>query len=243
MLECEKYLDDLSAYADEFLSPDESPALMAHLDDCPDCQKRLEAFRAMGAAFSEMDDAPPDTLVPGVMYKLSLEKKSSARGRIAFRGFTAFAAVAAAALLLLLNPQKIQPPPSQESGSPETMMSARGATPAPAPSFAFDAGMASFGVELDGAAPNAVIDDSSKAQLSAAVYYTTLAVPADRLADLNQSYRNVAGDLCVPAEDLTALLEEWREDGIEIAWDGTVQNAAATEVLLVPMEEPAPASN
>ncbi len=96
MTDCEKYLELMSAMLDGELSGEQEAELLTHIDTCTECKRVYNAFKGISGALTEELVAPPDTLVKGVMYKISNRKKSERR--FAFGRFTALAACLALAL-------------------------------------------------------------------------------------------------------------------------------------------------
>ncbi len=72
---CENYQEALSLSADGLLDEAGQQALEAHTAVCPDCAARLEAFAALRDAMAGWEEIPPDTLTPGILYKLDLESR------------------------------------------------------------------------------------------------------------------------------------------------------------------------
>ena len=97
MRDCENYTELAALLADGLLSAEEEASLRGHAASCAACQKRLEEYAAIHDALRGAVK-PPDTLVPGVMYKLSLPKERTGLRRFMPRGF----ALAAACLAILL---------------------------------------------------------------------------------------------------------------------------------------------
>lgn len=101
MSDCDRFSELANLSADGLLSDSESAALAAHLELCPDCRRRAEAAAAMSDAFGALMADPPDTLAPGIRYKLSLEPTAQPRWRRFLpRGLTAAAACVVVLLLL-----------------------------------------------------------------------------------------------------------------------------------------------
>lgn len=88
----------ISAGVDGELSEEDSAALHAHLDACPDCRRVYDAFQCIGDAVRDDLVEPPELLAKGVMHKVrSMERGDSPR-RFAFGKFTALAACLAVVL-------------------------------------------------------------------------------------------------------------------------------------------------
>lgn len=98
MIPCEDYLESISLLADGCLEGDAARSLEEHLAVCPECSARLEAFSALRETMSGWEETPPDTLAPGILYKIGLEKKA---GRsVLWRRLAPLGAVAAVLLLV-----------------------------------------------------------------------------------------------------------------------------------------------
>jgi hypothetical protein len=97
---CEEFLEAISLSADGLLEEPAQSELAAHLADCPACAARLEAFRALGAVMPSLSEAPPDTLVPGVLYKIDAEARRPMPSRRRLISLGAVAAVLAVVLIL-----------------------------------------------------------------------------------------------------------------------------------------------
>jgi len=91
---------DIGALADGFLDEAEAAPIREHIQSCPDCASLYRDLCRVHDALSGDFDDPPDTLVPGVMYKIKLHSKG--QKRLSFGWFTAAAAVLA--IVLLANP-------------------------------------------------------------------------------------------------------------------------------------------
>ncbi|MDR1736705.1 MAG: zf-HC2 domain-containing protein [Oscillospiraceae bacterium] len=104
MEDCGKYIELAALLPDGELSKAEEDELMRHAAECDECAARIREYGAIHNAMREDFAKPPDTLVPGVMYKLGLPEYSRAarKGlrRFAPRGFTLAAACIAAIILL-----------------------------------------------------------------------------------------------------------------------------------------------
>jgi len=58
-MECEGIKELLSAFLDGELTEEESSAVRAHLERCPDCRKEIEAFRKVSALYRDLEDPEP----------------------------------------------------------------------------------------------------------------------------------------------------------------------------------------
>lgn len=82
MRDCEKYLDMISAYADDELNNDEKAELEAHLAVCEECRSLLDAYREISNEMAFDTEEVPEGFSKGVMKKVSsYEKNVTARVR------------------------------------------------------------------------------------------------------------------------------------------------------------------
>lgn len=98
---CEQYIELAALLADGELSVEEEAVLREHAASCPACQKRIAEYAAIHQALRDSSVTPPDTLTPGVMYKIRLEQGKPKAKRFLPRGFTLIAACAAAVILIV----------------------------------------------------------------------------------------------------------------------------------------------
>ena len=96
-MNCENALELMNRELDEALTPEESAALQAHLDSCPDCRETRRQLHELDALLQESELEPPAALHDGVMQAIRQEKKQRSR-----RAWVPAAAIAAAAALVLL---------------------------------------------------------------------------------------------------------------------------------------------
>lgn len=96
-MNCENALELMNRELDEALTPEESAALQAHLDACPDCRETRRQLHELDALLQESELEPPAALHDGVMQAIRQEKKQRSR-----RAWVPAAAIAAAAALVLL---------------------------------------------------------------------------------------------------------------------------------------------
>jgi hypothetical protein len=121
---------EIGALADGFLDESEAAPIRAHMESCPECTSLYRDLRRIHDALSGDFDTPPDTLVPGVMYKVSLHKKG--RRHLPFGWFTA--AAAALAVVLLSGPlQEWFGFQRSQDAAPEAALFDAGIPPAAAP--------------------------------------------------------------------------------------------------------------
>ena len=96
-MNCENALELMNRELDEALTAEESAALQAHLDACPDCRGTWRQLHELDALLQESELEPPAALHEGVMREIRQEQKRKPR-----RAWLPAAAIAAAAALVLL---------------------------------------------------------------------------------------------------------------------------------------------
>ena len=96
-MNCENALELMNRELDEALTAEESAALWAHLDACPDCRETWRQLHELDALLQESELEPPAALHDGVMRAIRQEQKRKPR-----RAWLPAAAIAAAAALVLL---------------------------------------------------------------------------------------------------------------------------------------------
>ena len=111
---CREWRESLGAQALGHLSPEESAALDAHIEGCPDCRAELEALSSVARLMPLADPehigaapaTPPPSLARRVFSKIAAERRAARRRRwrIGLATSGATAAVAAAALLIFVLP-------------------------------------------------------------------------------------------------------------------------------------------
>lgn len=87
-MDCEKYLEIMSAMIDGEVSEDEQKELMLHIKNCKACKSAYDAFTAISAELSELVEAP-ENLCKNVMSEV---KKTKKRPRPHFIRYGAIAA-------------------------------------------------------------------------------------------------------------------------------------------------------
>ncbi|MDR0294047.1 MAG: zf-HC2 domain-containing protein [Oscillospiraceae bacterium] len=65
-------IENLSAFIDGELPEESAVHVRAHLEHCPSCRALADDFAALKDGFAALETKPPDTLAPGVMYKIGL---------------------------------------------------------------------------------------------------------------------------------------------------------------------------
>ena len=91
-MNCENALELMNRKLDEALTKEESAALQAHLDACPDCRETWRQLHELDALLQESELEPPAALHDGVMQAIRQEQKKKPR-----RVWLPAAAIAAAA--------------------------------------------------------------------------------------------------------------------------------------------------
>ncbi|MBR6950104.1 MAG: zf-HC2 domain-containing protein [Oscillospiraceae bacterium] len=107
MKTCEAVREDLSAWLDGELEPERKAETLAHAETCEECRSFLETCRLVSEDLRNQAPPVPDTLIPGVMARLSGERQTAlpeaGAGRKADRGkYRRIAAWACAAAVLAL---------------------------------------------------------------------------------------------------------------------------------------------
>mgnify|MGYP002614805481 CR=1 FL=1 len=95
-MNCENALEFMNRELDEALTAEESAALQAHLDACPDCRETWRQLHELDALLQESELEPPAALHDGVMRAIRQEQRKPRRA------WLPAAAIAAAAALVLL---------------------------------------------------------------------------------------------------------------------------------------------
>ena len=95
-MNCENALELMNRELNEALTPEESAALQAHLDACPDCRETWRQLHELDALLQDGELEPPAALHDGVMRAIRQEQRKPRRA------WLPAAAIAAAAALVLL---------------------------------------------------------------------------------------------------------------------------------------------
>ena len=74
-MNCENALELMNRELDEALTAEESAALQAHLDACPDCRETWRQLHELDALLQEGELEPPAALHDGVMRTIRQEEK------------------------------------------------------------------------------------------------------------------------------------------------------------------------
>ncbi len=113
---CEVYLEAISESVDGLLEEPRQHELDAHLAVCPACRACFDAFSAQKSVMDHWEETPPDTLLPGILYKIDLEQRQLRHPMR--RRFGALASVAAAIVILVaVLPSVISPSSKDLSGA------------------------------------------------------------------------------------------------------------------------------
>jgi hypothetical protein len=97
MTRCE--IEAISALIDGELPESDAARLRGHLEECPSCRALFDDFTALKNGFEALQTDPPDTLLPGIMYKAELGEAPSRLKRV-IGSLLGVAAVAAAVIIL-----------------------------------------------------------------------------------------------------------------------------------------------
>jgi len=89
-------IEAISMFIDGELPEMDAARLRGHLSECPSCRALLKDLTAVKEGFALLDDDPPDTLLPGILYKIELGEEPPRRRRI----IGSLAGVAACAAIL-----------------------------------------------------------------------------------------------------------------------------------------------
>ncbi|MFQ8837563.1 MAG: anti-sigma factor family protein [Oscillospiraceae bacterium] len=76
-MNCENALELMNRELDEALTAEESAALQAHLDACPDCRETWRQLHELDALLQESELEPPAALHEGVMRAIRQGQKGS----------------------------------------------------------------------------------------------------------------------------------------------------------------------
>lgn len=96
---CIQYDEMISVLLDGELTREQEAELRAHLEACPSCQRIYEAFSGLSEAIGGELAAPPESLVQGIMFKLSIDAQRKKPKRAHIGSFTAIAACLALILI------------------------------------------------------------------------------------------------------------------------------------------------
>jgi hypothetical protein len=116
-------IEAISALTDGELSEDAASSLHRHLDECPSCRALLEDFKALRQGLGGLDAEPPDTLMPGILYKIDLGEDPPRKGRV-IKSLIAVAACAAVVFFIMRPETPTDPEVSGDAGNAYWEMSA-----------------------------------------------------------------------------------------------------------------------
>ena len=81
-MNCRKLRPELQAYLDDQVDPQEKAAIDDHLENCPECRKRLEALNETADLLSSLPRlAAPAGITTMVMTRVRAEARTQRRGR------------------------------------------------------------------------------------------------------------------------------------------------------------------
>ncbi len=98
---CEQAFELISLRLDGELDPEQSEALEAHLELCPECKRLAESLRGLDAQLSGLREPAPQSLKRGVLYRIDQATGKAKKPRRWFRPGTAIGAAAAILVLLV----------------------------------------------------------------------------------------------------------------------------------------------
>jgi hypothetical protein len=92
-------IEAVSAFIDGELPEESAARLCGHIENCPSCRALRDDLTALKEGFAALGVPAPDTLAPGVMYKISLPGDPPRKNRM-LRSLVAIAACAAAVFII-----------------------------------------------------------------------------------------------------------------------------------------------
>ena len=113
-------IESISAFIDGEMPESEAALLREHMQECPSCMDIYQDLSAIRDGFADLERLPPDTLAPGIMYKIGLGEEPSRTGR-AVRSLVAVAACLIAVIVLSRTtfPNGQYDAPAENSALPE----------------------------------------------------------------------------------------------------------------------------
>ncbi len=99
-------IEAISALLDGELPEDEAALLFAHMEECPACRVLYQDFTALRDGFTELETQPPDTFVPGTVYRIGLGEEPPRRRRV----IASLLGVAACLAAVFVISQNMAPP-------------------------------------------------------------------------------------------------------------------------------------
>lgn len=110
MMDCNKFVEQISALVDNELSFEEEAVVLTHIEQCPVCSTVYGAFREIANCLPETSVAPPDSLKDSIMQKIRDETKAPRRPKLSFFRYAGFAAVFALVIFAAVNGAKVTNP-------------------------------------------------------------------------------------------------------------------------------------
>lgn len=107
-MECTDALILISGHIDNQNTPQEEAALQAHLLECPECRRVLEAYERINSGVADLSEPAPEGLADAVMSRIRAEKTKKTRRP--WRSVGAAAGLVAAVLVLLIGTKTIKLP-------------------------------------------------------------------------------------------------------------------------------------
>jgi hypothetical protein len=215
-------IENISVYLDGELPKNDAALLRAHLEECSSCAALYRDLSLMQKGFSVLDVSPPDTLLPGVMYKVSLGEDPPRLRRVV-RQLIAVAAC----LIVVLIASKVVSPNEQPDTSPESeIFLAVGQPEAARPEESF----ADFDGELGLAGQSSMspfgrVFDEAFESLEDAVYFNGIGG-----SDQDAETEDGGGTASPRTEDapspIPPIVEEWLNGG-ESASDSAGESAGS----------------
>jgi hypothetical protein len=110
MMDCNEYIEQISALVDNELSDEEEAAVLSHIGECPVCSSAYRTFCEIARCLPKMSVAPPDNLKDSIMQKISDEAKAARKPKLSFFRYAGFAAVFALVIFAAVNGSKVTNP-------------------------------------------------------------------------------------------------------------------------------------
>ncbi|WP_069997533.1 anti-sigma factor family protein [Cellulosilyticum sp. I15G10I2] len=101
-MKCHECIEQLSAYIDHMLTPEEQKELERHLESCQSCQEELKALIEIVESIAALEDVEiPETLHEDIMKSIH-EDKESIKKNVKLKTWMKYVASTAAALLIVV---------------------------------------------------------------------------------------------------------------------------------------------
>jgi hypothetical protein len=110
-------IEAISALIDGELAESDAARLRVHLEECPSCRALMDDLTAIKEGFALIETDPPDTLLPGILYKAELGDEPS-RPRRVIGSLMRVAAIAACVAVVLIVTRNGDLPQTFDEGSP-----------------------------------------------------------------------------------------------------------------------------